>query len=402
VARGGGTGGSQAAAPWSQVFGGLAAFVVLGLPDGMLGTAWLYARHSFHAPLDGLGALLAAATLGAVLSSSVTGRLLKRLPLSRVMALATSVGTAGALIAFISPGFLSFAGAIGLLGVAAGAIDGGVNTWLAQRHKARLLNLVHGFYGLGTTTGPLVLTASELLGSWRFAYLVLLAAELAVMTIWLTLGNSSRLEAEVVVASTSGAAAPRGRSSLAIFAGLLVFGTYTGLEVAGGQWGPSFSMGALGLSAAAAGLVGFGYWGLLSLVRVGLALFTRPGRPELVARGGMIIGLVASLLIWPIALRPVALSGLLGLSGALAGVFPALIVLTPRRLGASVTHYAVGWQVAAANIGGATLSGVVGVILEQLGWHAFGPALSAIALCLVALNLVFERLAGRSGHAALS
>ena len=49
--------------------------------------------------------------------------------------------------------------------------DGGLNTAVAPTGRQRLLNLLHGAYGVGTAIGPLVVTAAILTGSWRPAYL---------------------------------------------------------------------------------------------------------------------------------------------------------------------------------------------------------------------------------------
>ena len=57
---------------------------------------------------------------------------------------------------------------------------------------------------------------------------------------------------------------------------MAVFFIYTGVEVAAGQWEASFCRGHLGLSASAAGIATFGYWGALTGVRIILALLPRP------------------------------------------------------------------------------------------------------------------------------
>ena len=44
----------------------LGTFVVLGLPDGMLGTAWPAMRHSFGEPVGDLGLILLVNTIGSV------------------------------------------------------------------------------------------------------------------------------------------------------------------------------------------------------------------------------------------------------------------------------------------------------------------------------------------------
>jgi hypothetical protein len=53
-------------------------FVVLGLPDGMLGTAWPAMRRSFGAPVGDLGLILLISTIGAVAVAAVVGRLIHR------------------------------------------------------------------------------------------------------------------------------------------------------------------------------------------------------------------------------------------------------------------------------------------------------------------------------------
>ncbi|MGH9852668.1 MAG: MFS transporter, partial [Blastocatellia bacterium] len=52
------------------------SFVSLGLPDGLLGVAWPSIRASFDLPLDALGALLVMFTIGYLISSFSSGRLL--------------------------------------------------------------------------------------------------------------------------------------------------------------------------------------------------------------------------------------------------------------------------------------------------------------------------------------
>jgi MFS family permease len=57
----------------------LGSFVVLGLPDGMLGTVWPSMRLTFGAPIGALGLVLLLATIGSVLVNAFVGRLIRRL-----------------------------------------------------------------------------------------------------------------------------------------------------------------------------------------------------------------------------------------------------------------------------------------------------------------------------------
>ena len=57
----------------------LVLFVTLGLPAGALGVAWPHMRDSLHAPLAGLGLLLAAFTAAYFVASVTSGPLGARL-----------------------------------------------------------------------------------------------------------------------------------------------------------------------------------------------------------------------------------------------------------------------------------------------------------------------------------
>src|SRR5580693_6989035 len=157
----------------------LGSFVALGLPDGMLGTAWPSMRVTFGAPVGDLGLILLLATSGSVLVTAFVGRLIRRLG---VAGLTAAVGFAGFALA---PGLWLVLAAAVLTGAAAGMMDGGLNTAVALTGRQRLLNLLHGAYGVGTALGPLVVTAAILTGSWRPAYGALVAVDLVVAGLWL-------------------------------------------------------------------------------------------------------------------------------------------------------------------------------------------------------------------------
>ena len=169
------------------------AFVALGLPDGMIGTAWPAVRRGFHAPLEDLGIVLLVATFGAIASSSFAGLVLVRLGIKRMIMLAGTIAALGAMGIIVSPVLWAFVLSGTGIGIAAGFLDSAVNTAVALAQRNRLLNMLHGCYGVGTTIGPLVITAALLAGSWRPGYGVLLAVELLMVAGWWLAGR--RLEA---------------------------------------------------------------------------------------------------------------------------------------------------------------------------------------------------------------
>ncbi|MDQ2812533.1 MAG: MFS transporter, partial [Actinomycetota bacterium] len=163
----------------------LSSFVVLGLPDGMLGTAWPSMRGTFSAPVGELGLVLLLATAGSVLVTAFLGPLILRLGVPALLAVAGLTAGAGYAGFAVAPGMWLVLAAAVLTGAAAGMMDAGLNTAAALTGRRRLLNLLHGAYGVGTAIGPLIITAAILTGSWRPAYLALLALDLILAGFWL-------------------------------------------------------------------------------------------------------------------------------------------------------------------------------------------------------------------------
>ncbi len=157
----------------------LATFVALGLPDGMLGTAWPAMRASLHAPVSYLGLILLAATVGSVIISAFIGRILRRSGVARLLAAGLSCAAVAAAGFALAPAIGVVIGIAVLFGLSAGTLDGGLNTAIGLSGRGRLLNLLHGFYGIGTAIGPLVVTIAIVAGSWQPAYFFLLAVDAA-------------------------------------------------------------------------------------------------------------------------------------------------------------------------------------------------------------------------------
>jgi fucose permease len=368
----------------------------------MLGTAWPSMRATFGAPVGDLGLILLISTIGSVLVTAVVGPLIRRLGVPALLTVAGVLAAIGYGGFAVAPGLWLVLSVSVLLGISAGSMDAGLNTAIALTGRQRLLNLLHGAYGVGTAIGPLVVTAAILTGSWRPAYLVQVVLDLLMAVLWLRQRRRDRALADAAgdsaLAPEPVAPAPqpadgwsRRRYTGVVVAGMSVFFVYTGLEVGAGQWEASFCRGPLHLSAGATGLAAFGYWGALTAIRIGLAL--RPVRPQAVVRWGSAIGVLACAVIWwqPGAAVTVAAFAVLG--GALAGVFPALIALTPVRLGDQRAHNVIAWQVGAAAAGGAGVSAIIGLLIGATSLDVLGPAITVLALILVGAELILGRLA---------
>lgn len=164
------------------------AFVGLGMPDGLLGVGWPSLRADFAVPLDALGSLLAAGVAGYTTSSFLAGTLLARFGAGRMLAWSCLL-TGVALLGYTLVPLWWMVVALGVVaGLGAGAIDAGLNTYVAAHFGERLMQWLHASWGLGITSGPLLMTAGlALWQSWRVGYWIVGGFQLV-----LAVGFSSR------------------------------------------------------------------------------------------------------------------------------------------------------------------------------------------------------------------
>jgi fucose permease len=398
-----GGGGSAQRAARSLAALGLGGFVVLGLPDGMLGTAWPSMRATFHQPLGSLGLIMVLATAGNLATSLSVGRLLHRFGVGRLLIAAGLVAALGATVFAAAPHWWMVLVGAFLFGAAAGLLDTGLNTVVALSGRLRLLNMLHGAYGVGSALGPVVVTAAVLWTSWRPAYVLVIGLELLLAFGWWQTRSrwpadpppEPANEAVGGVGVDVGGPASDGEAEpvhlrLLIALGITMFFLYTGLESMAGQWAASFFRGSLGMSAGAAGAAVFVYWGSLTVARFGVAIPRRTPNPEILVRVGCAGALVASALIWWAPSVTVVVVAFAVMGAALAPVFPALVSLTPVRIGRAKAQHAIGWQIASANVGAAGLSATTGVVLQHLGLTALGPCLVVVGVAMLACNFGLE------------
>lgn len=386
------------------------SFVVLGLPDGMLGVAWPSMSADFGRPLGALGVLLFGFTLGYLATTAAAGPLIKRLGYRRHLLAAAFLMILGGVGIALSPVWAAVVSASAVLGAGAGMLDGGLNAYAAQRFRPRDLNWLHAAYGVGATSGPLLMTpiiASE--ASWRLGYVVfgLLAAAALVAfrlsrSLWDASPASAAASDPAAVATTaaddgensapaSGAPA-RPHGAGAIIAGsLFVFFLYTGLEVVAGQWSFSLLTVGRGVDPSRAGPWISAYWGALTVGRVLFGWAAERVRAETLLRGSSLVAIFGVALLW-LGRPPVVAAAGLGLLGfCLAPMFPLLIGETPRRVGTGRSDHMVGLQIAASNIGAVALVGLVGFLVEAVGLEVIGPAVFVNAILFALFNELVAR-----------
>ena len=115
-----------------------AAFISLGLPDSLLGAAWPAMQPALGVPLDSAGVLSMIVAGGTVVASLSADRMLHRFGTGRVTLVSVTM-TACALLGYaLAPGFWWLALAAVPMGLGAGAVDAGLNNFVALHYEAVL------------------------------------------------------------------------------------------------------------------------------------------------------------------------------------------------------------------------------------------------------------------------
>jgi len=355
-----------------------ASFVLLGTPVAAMGVAWPSAADDLGRTLADLGFVTFVYGAGYTVSTLASGELTRRFSTGPLL-VSASLAAAASLAVFASSSTWSLFLVAGfMLGLAGGLLDAGVNAYVAVHRGARSMGIIHTGFGVGSTLGPLLVTFLIAVGwSWRSAFGALAVAELVLAGAFVA--TVSAIEAN----EREGGRRPSlGNNSLVLGLSLAVFFLYAGVAASTGAWAYSLLTEGRGISTGVAGVAVAAYWGGVTAGRVSLGVFGNRIEPNRVLTMSA-IGTVASLAVLWIA--PTPWLGIVGLvaSGLSHGfVFPLEVLLTPHRFGAAFTPWAVGYEIAAANVGVAVLSGTIGLLVGEWGISVVAPALLGLALLL--------------------
>ncbi len=160
------------------------AFIGLGIPDSLFGTAWPAVYTEFRLPISFASIVTMVISCGTIVASMVSARVIRRFGTNLVSAFSTAM-TAAALLGFtLSGNFWLLCLCAVPLGLGAGAIDTALNNYVAIHYSAVHMSFLHCFYGIGVSVSPyllsLVMQGKE---GWRGGYRLAFGIQLAITLI---------------------------------------------------------------------------------------------------------------------------------------------------------------------------------------------------------------------------
>ena len=365
------------------VFLAYVAFIALGMPDGLLGVGWPSIRASFSLPIDAIGMLITASVAGYMTSSFLSGPLLSRLGVGRLLAGSCALTGLGLIGYTLAPAWWVMV-LLGIIaGLGAGAIDAGLNTYVAANFGEGIMQWLHASYGIGVTSGPIIMTiALTTLSSWRVGYrivggfqLLLAVCFLATLALW---NQKKKTEEGEEPKRLTDYKTPMRETirQLAVWLSILLFLLYVGAEVTLGTWTYSLLTESRGFDPVLAGLLAGSFWATFTIGRIVAGVFAKQIGIHLLVLGGIAGALGgAVLLLWnPFeAASPLAVV-IMGFS--IAPIFPALMSGTSQRVGEHFAANTIGMQMAATGLGAALIPSLTGILARRI-------SLEVIPICLL-------------------
>jgi fucose permease len=273
-------------------------------------------------------------------------------------------------------------------GLGAGAIDAGINTYIAKYHSSRMMQWLHASFGVGITSGPFIMTMGiNATSHWQSGYFVVSVAMVILSVIflftkdmWEGISASSREEDH----DENNASLSETIKSIQVLLSVALFFLYTGVELGLGLWIYSLLTESRGVAPEVAGIVTGGYWAMFTVGRIFAGWYAKMiDIRKLIylsislALFGVALLLADSSLI--ITILGVTLSGF-----AIAPIFPGLVSSTTSRVGFRHQANTIGMQIAAAGLGVAVVPSIAGVLARIFGLEVIPLyLLSTLALLLL-------------------
>ena len=375
------------------------AFISLGLPDSLLGSAWPSMYPSLGVPVPSAGILSMIISFGTIVSSLNSDRLTRALGAGKVTAISVGM-TAAALFGFsISTQFWMLCLWAVPYGLGAGSVDAALNNYVALHYESRHMSWLHCMWGIGTMVSPMVM--GRVLaggGPWTAGYRYIALFQIALTAV---LFLSLPLWQKRTDETAEGGTAPQALSLGRVFRlpgakeVMLCFFCYCALETTAGLWASSYLTLTRGVAAdTAASFASLFYIGITAGRAACGFLTLKLSDTQMIrlGQGVLAVGVAALLVPGP---QLLALAGLVLVGVGCAPIYPSIIHATPDHFGADRSQAVIGIQMASAYVGNLVMPPLFGLLANNIT-----PALFPFYLLALLVLMVFmhEQLVRKTSH----
>jgi len=352
------------------------AFIGLGIPDSLFGTAWPAIYTEYGLPISLGGVITMVTFIGTTISSLLSARLIRKFGTARLTAGCTLL-TALALLGFsFSHSFVVLIILAVPLGLGAGSIDTALNNYVASHYNASQMSFLHCFYGVGVTVSPFILTlVFRNDTNWRIGYGIATIIQFAIAAIVifsLPLWNRVRDKNEISESAIKSLSVIEASKIRGVKVMWLLFLCTCSIELTVGAWSSTFLVESRGATEElAAGTITFYYLGMTSGRFLSGVLARKIHSRTIITIGSVILG-IALLMLTITNNSYIAIAALFLIGLGNGPLFPNLNYLTPEQFGEERSAALIGAQMAVANIGIVVSPLLFGFLGQALGMGLFG------------------------------
>lgn len=362
------------------------AFIGLGVPDSLIGSAWPAIHSEMGIPVEAVSILTFIISGCTVLSSMFSSGILNKLGTARVTAFSTAM-TALALLGFsFAPSFGVMIPLAVILGLGAGAIDSGLNNYVALHFKASHMNFLHCFYGVGVSLSPYLMSQALSNAGWRGGYRYAFYVQAAItllliisVPMWKKSSSAEESEEESSKNLTlwQMAKMPEVRQVWVIMLAT------NAIEYACGVWGSTYLVTEKGFEAKYGALALTVYYVGMSIGRfVSGLLSNKISTWKRIGIGTMILAPAIAVMLLPLH-GAVTVVGLFLVGLGNGSIYPNMIHLTPHNFGKEVSQSVMGSQIAFAYIGVMLAPPAVSLISGLFGIKVYPVLLAVLYVIMV-------------------
>ena len=372
------------------------AFIGLGVPDSLIGSAWPAVHTELNIPIETVSVLTFIISGCTVLSSMFSAKILNKIGTSKVTAFSTAM-TAAALIGFsFAESFWFMIPLAVILGLGAGAIDSGLNNYVALHFKASHMNFLHCFYGVGVSLSPYLMSVALSDAGWRGGYRYAFYVQAAItvlltisIPLWKKSSSSEQTDEEncITLSLLQMAKMPEIRQVWVIMLAT------NAIEYACGVWGSTYLVEQKGFSAQLGALALTVYYVGMSIGRfISGLLSNKINTWKRIGIGSAILAPAILVMLLPLH-GAVTVAGLFLVGLGNGSIYPNMIHLTPYNFGKEASQSVMGSQIAFAYIGVMLAPPTVSLISGIFGIKVYPVILAVLyAIMIVSIKCFINRL----------
>lgn len=364
------------------------AFISLGLPDSLLGSAWPNLYPAFGVPVSYAGIVSMIISCGTIVSSLCSDRLTRALGTGKVTALSVAM-TAAALFGFsVSSAFWMLCLWAIPYGLGAGSVDAALNNYVALHYESRHMSWLHCMWGVGTIISPVLMSLALTGGQgWNGGYHIVALIQVGITAVLVL--SLPLWKGRPAAASADGTPArPLTLPQILTIPGarevMLCFFCYCALETTAGLWASSYLTLVRQVPAqTAASFASLFYIGITVGRGVCGFLTLKLSDDQMIRLGFAVLGVGVAALLLPGA-QVFALAGLVLVGLGCAPIYPSVIHSTPAHFGAQNSQAVIGIQMSSAYAGNLVMPPLFGLLANNITPALFPFYLLAV-LVLMAL-----------------